>query len=289
MAIVLTLLLNGVANGALYFLTAAGLTLVFGLMRVLNFAQGGVYLWGGYVATAIFTATNNFLLAILGAIVASGLIGFLIEWGLIRPVYQNGTGQLLITMGAMLVLSEAIKIPFGPNELNSGTPTLLSQTWLVGQVVIIEYQVFIIVISVLLFLLMKWILQKSRIGITIRAGVHNPDLVEAQGIPLKRLFTMVFVAGAVLAGIAGALSGPYFGSVTPTMGFDTQLNAFIIIVVGGLGSLEGAFVGSFLIGIVTAVVSYYTPSLAILVNVLVMAAVLLVRPQGLWGELEGQR
>ena len=95
MSIVLTLLLNGIANGALYFLTAAGLTLVFGLMRVLNFAQGGVYLWGGYVATAIFTATNNFLLAILGAVVVSGLIGFLIEWGLIRPVYQNGTGAVI--------------------------------------------------------------------------------------------------------------------------------------------------------------------------------------------------
>lgn len=289
MAVFLTLFLNGIANGALYFLTAAGLTLVFGLMRVLNFAQGGMYLWGGYVATAIYTATGNFLLSLLGAVLVSGLIGTIIERVLIRPVYQNGTGQLLITMGAMLVLSEAIKIPFGSNELSSGTPIALAQSWLIGQVVIIEYQIFIIIISVVIFFAMKWVLQKTKIGITIRAGVHNPDLVEAQGIPLKRLFSLVFVAGSVLAGIAGALSGPYFGSVTPTMGFDTQLNAFIIIVVGGLGSLEGAFVGSFLIGIVTAIVSYYTPSLAILVNVLVMAAVLLVRPQGLWGELEGER
>lgn len=286
MGIYLTLALNGIVNGSLYFLMAAGLTLIFGLMRVVNFAHGGLYLWGAYLAAFTFVTTGNFTLALAAGAVVAIVLGVVMERGLIAFVYHNENGQLLVTMGIMLILTELIKVPFGPSELSANTPNDLSNSWLVGQVVIVQYQLFMIAASVIVFLLLLWVLHKTRLGMIVRAGVYNPDLVEACGIAIRRVFTMVFAVGAGLAGLAGAIAGPYLGAVTPTMGFDMQLNVFIIVVVGGLGSLTGSFVASMLIGILTAVVSFYFSSLAVLVNVLVMVVVLLIRPQGLFGERE---
>lgn len=286
MAVLLTLGLNGIVNGSLYFLMAAGLTLIFGLMRVVNFAHGGLYQWGAYSGTLIFTVTGNFAVSLLGGCLVAALLGVVMERGLIASVYRNETGQLLVTMGIMLILTEFIKIPFGPNELSANTPAGLSNSWLVGHVVIIEYQVFMIAAGVAVFLLLQWMLSKTRIGVIIRAGIHNPELAEACGIPIRRVFTLMFAVGAGLGGLAGALAGPYFGAVTPDMGFSMQLNAFIIVVIGGMGSLAGSFVGSMVVGIVTAFVSYYYSSLAVLVDVVVMVIVLLLRPQGLFGKKE---
>ncbi|MCY0875876.1 MAG: branched-chain amino acid ABC transporter permease [Firmicutes bacterium] len=286
MGIFLTLALNGIVNGSLYFLMAAGLTLIFGLMRVVNFAHGGLYQWGAYLATFVFATTDNFVLALAVGMLIAIILGIVMERGLISFVYHNENGQLLVTMGIMLILTELIKVPFGPSELSSNTPTDLSNSWLVGQVVIVQYQLFMIGASIVVFILLLWILHKTRLGMIVRAGVYNPELVEACGIAIGRVFTIVFALGAGLAGLAGALAGPYLGAVTPTMGFDMQLSAFIIVVVGGLGSLTGSFIGSMIIGILTAVVSFYFSSLAVLVNVVVMVIVLLIRPQGLFGERE---
>lgn len=286
MSVYLTLGLNGVVNGSLYFLMAAGLTLIFGLLRVVNFAHGGLYQWGAYLSSLLFSATGSFLVATVAGVLFTALIGVLMERWLIRPVYRNETGQLLITMGAMLILAESVKIPFGVNPLNVNTPSSLNGSWLAGGVVIIEYQVFMVAAGLAVFGLLQWMLRATRIGLVIRAGVYNPDLVEACGIPIQRVFTFLFAAGAGLAGLAGVLAGPYLGSVTPSMGFDMQLNAFIIVVVGGLGSLSGSFVGSMLIGILTAFVSFYFSSFAVLVNVAVMMIVLLIRPHGLFGGRE---
>lgn len=285
-AVFLTLALNGVVNGALYFLMAAGLTLIFGLMRVINFAHGGLYQWGAYTATFMYTVTGNFLVAALSGLLIAAVLGIVVERGFVAQVYRDGTGQLLMTMGIMLVLSEFVKIPFGPSELSASTPRFLSGSWLVGHVVIIEYQMFILLAALVVFVGLQWLLRRTRLGVVIRAGVYNPELVEARGIPIRRVFTIVFALGAGMAGLAGALAGPYFGAVTPGMGFDMQLNAFIIVVVGGIGSLEGSLLGSLLIGLVTAFVSYYFSSFAVLVNVFVMALVLLIRPHGLLGEVE---
>lgn len=284
MSVFATLLLNGISNGALYFLMAAGLTLIFGLMRVVNFAHGGLYLWGSYSATFLYTSTHSFLVALIGGALTAGMLGLIMEKGLIAPVYRDETGQLLITMGIMVLLSEMVKIPFGINALSSDVPPALGHSWLAGHFVLVEYQMFALAMGVIVYVGLKLVLRRTKIGITIRAGVGNPELVEARGIPIRKVFTAVFVVGAALAGFAGALAGPYFGSVTPDMGFDMQLNAFIIVVVGGIGSLDGSLVGSLLIGIVTAFVSYFFSSFAVLVNVAVMAIVLLIRPQGLFGE-----
>ncbi|WAH36172.1 branched-chain amino acid ABC transporter permease [Alicyclobacillus dauci] len=287
MSVFATLLMNGIANAALYFLMAAGLTLIFGLMRVINFAHGGLYLWGGYIAMFLYTSTHNFVVALIGGFVVGGLLGFLMERGLLASVYRDGNGQLLMTMGILVVLSELIKVPFGRNPQSSTVPHGLNHSWIAGHVVIVGYNVFIIIVGILVYLALQVTLHRSRLGVIIRAGVGNPELVEARGIPIRRIFTLVFILGAALAGFAGALAGPFFGSVTPTMGMDMQLNAFIIVVLGGLGSLNGSLIGSLMIGIATAVVSYFLPTAAILVNVLLMAVVLVIRPEGLFGEKEG--
>jgi len=286
MTVALTLLFNGLANSAIYFLMAAGLTLIFGLLRVINFAHGAFYLWGAYMATFLYTSTHSFVLAIVGGIAVGVALGWLSERGLMASIYGQGTQQLLITMGIFIVLSELVKVPFGRNPVNSNPPRGLDKSWIVGHVVIVEYQVFAIVLGTVVYLLLLALLQRTRIGLMVRAGVSNPELVEARGIPIRHVFTAVFVLGSGLASFAGALAGPYFGSVTPDMGFSMQLNAFIIVVLGGLGSLTGSLVGSVLVGVATAVVSYYASSLAVLSSVVLMAIVLVIRPHGLFGTKE---
>ncbi|MCI0183760.1 MAG: branched-chain amino acid ABC transporter permease [Acidibacillus sp.] len=286
MNVFLTLALDGISTGALYFLMAAGLTLIFGLLRVINFAHGGIFVWGAYAATFMYSASHQFIWSLLIGTLVGGLLGWLMETGLISAVYGDGNQQLLVTMGILIVLTEIIQILFGRDPVLSEAPPFLNHSWIIGHVILVEYPLFTIVMAAIVFGLLMYILRKTRLGLIIRAGVDNRALVEARGIPIRRIFTVVFILGAALAGFAGALSGPYYGAVTPSMGLDMQLNAFIIVVLGGLGSLIGSLVGSLLIGLATAIVSYYTPSFAVLANVLLMTTILLIRPQGLFGEGE---
>lgn len=286
MSVVFTLALDGISNSALYFLMAAGLTMIFGLLRVINFAHGGLFVWGAYTATFMYSATHQFALSILAGVAVGAVLGWLMERGLIAAVYGDGNQQLLMTMGVLIVLTELVQIPFGSNPVSSTAPSALNHSWVIGHVAVVEFQLITIVLGVMVFAVLVYLLQRTRLGLMIRAGVGNRELVEARGIPIRRIFTIVFVLGAALAAFAGALAGPYYGSVTPEMGINMQLNAFIIVVLGGLGSLQGSLVGSLLIGVATAVVSYFAPSLSVLVNVLLMTAILLARPQGLFGEVE---
>ncbi len=286
MTVALTLIFNGIANSAIYFLMAAGLTLIFGLLRVINFAHGGFYLWGAYVGTFLYASTHQFVVAIVGGLLTGAIIGWLSERGLLSSIYGQGTQQLLMTMGVFIILSQLVQIPFGQNPINAGVPKALGGSWIVGHIVIVQYQMFAVAVGIVVYILLLLLLSRTRVGLIVRAGVMNPELVQARGISIHRVFTMVFVVGAALAGFAGALAEPYFGSVTPEMGMDMQLNAFIIVVLGGLGSLNGSLIGSLLIGIATAVVSYYASSLAVLSSVILMAVVLVIRPQGLLGSKE---
>jgi branched-chain amino acid transport system permease protein len=291
MAVAITLILNGIANSALYFLMSAGLTLIFGLLRIINFAHGGIYLWGAYVAVFLYSVTHQFAVALVGGIAAGLVLGWLTE-RLLRSAEEKGqhgsasegSNQLLLTMGALIVLDEAVTMTFGRDPINASAPSLLSHSFLFGNLVIVVYQLLVIVIGIVVYVALQILLRRSRLGMVIRAGVYNRELVEARGIPIRRVFMWTFILGAALAGFAGALAGPYFGSVTPEMGMDMQLNTFIIVVLGGLGSLSGSLAGSLLIGVATALVSYFAPSLAVLVNVLLMAGVLMFRPNGLLGE-----
>ncbi|QQE77516.1 branched-chain amino acid ABC transporter permease [Alicyclobacillus sp. SO9] len=287
MDVVLTLVMNGLANSALFFLMAAGLSLIFGLLRVINFAHGAFYIWGAYIASFLYEATGSFLLAMAGGVLTGAALGWLTERLLLHRLYGAQTQQLLMTMGVLMVLTELIKLPFGRNPVNSSAPRVLTHSWLFGHFALIEFQVLTIFAGIAVYILLQILLRKSRLGMIVRAGVQNSELVQARGIPIHTIFTTVFTFGAALAGLAGVLAGPYFGSISPEAGMSMQLNAFIIVVLGGLGSLNGSVVGSVFVGLATAVTSYFAPALAVLAGVVVMAAVLVVRPEGLFGEKGG--
>ncbi|CEP66658.1 ABC transporter, permease [Moorella glycerini] len=279
----INLFTNGIATGMAIFLLAVGLSIIFGLMGILNFAHGAFFLWGAYVGTWVFGRTQSFFLALASAILAGALLGVILERTTISRVFGNHLSQILLTMGLMLVLGELVKVVWGPNMLTSPPPGFLEGSWEFGGIVLIKYRLFTIVVGLVVALAVYILLTRTRLGIIVRAGVENPEMVQALGIDIRKVFTMVFALGAGLAALGGAIMGPLGGSISPTMGLDNQLLAFIVVVTGGLGSFVGSLVGALLVGLIGAAVSWFVPEAALAVNVLLMALVLLVKPTGLFG------
>ncbi|KMJ57885.1 ABC transporter permease [Bacillus sp. LL01] len=283
MEVLVNLTVNGLATGMLIFLLAAGLTLIFGLMDVLNFAHGGLFAWGAFSGIWVYTATGSFMIGIIAAIGTGLILGLALERFIIQPVYGNHVQQILITLGVMLVLSEMIKVVFGPNQLSARTPSYLSGSWEFGDIIIIKYRVFIIIIGALVFAAIFYILRNTKIGLIVRAGVINKEMVQALGINIKRVFMLVFMAGAAMAALGGMLLGPYSGVIYAEMGLEFGILAFIVVVIGGMGSITGSVLAAILVGISGSFMAYYVPDLALAVNMLLMTIVLIFRPQGLFG------
>lgn len=282
MELLMNLTINGLATGMLIFLLAAGLTLIFGLMDVLNFAHGGLFAWGAYSSVWFYALTDSFVLAILGAIGTGIILGFITEKLIITPVYGNHIQQILITLGFMLVLTEMLKVVFGPNQLPAKMPPYLAGSWEIGDVIIIKYRVFIIVVGFLVFGIFQYILKKTKIGLIVRAGVMNKEMVQTLGINIKNVFLYVFITGAALAALGGALMAPYSGVVYAEMGMEFAILGFIVVVIGGLGSFPGSLLAAILVGLTGSFMAYYVPSLSLAVNMMLMAVVLIFRPQGLF-------
>ncbi|KIL53139.1 branched-chain amino acid ABC transporter permease [Jeotgalibacillus campisalis] len=282
MELLINIFVNGLATGMLIFLLAAGLTLIFGLMDVLNFAHGGLFVWGAFAAVWTYTATDSFMLAILGALLTGVVLGFVTEKLIIAPVYGNHVQQILITLGFMLVLTEMIKVVFGPNQLAAGVPSYLAGSFEIGDVILIKYRLFIIVTGFVVFALIQFILKRTKIGLIVRAGVLNKDMVQALGIHIKKVFLYTFIAGAALAAFGGALMAPYSGVVYAEMGLEFGILAFIVVVIGGMGSLPGSLFAAILVGLAGSFMAYYVPDLSLAVNMILMAIVLIFRPQGLF-------
>ena len=282
MELLMNLTINGLATGMLIFLLAAGLTLIFGLMDVLNFAHGGLFAWGAYASVWFYALTDSFILAILGAILTGIILGVITEKLIITPVYGNHVQQILITLGFMLVLTEMLKVVFGPNQIAAKTPELLSGSWEIGDVIIIKYRVFIIIMGFLVFGVFQYILKKTKIGLIVRAGVMNKEMVQALGINIKNVFLYVFIAGAALAALGGALMAPYSGVIYAEMGMEFAILGFIVVVIGGMGSFPGSLLAAIIVGITGSYMAYYVPSLSLAVNMMIMAIVLIFRPQGLF-------
>ena len=282
MELLMNLTINGLATGMLIFLLAAGLTLIFGLMDVLNFAHGGLFAWGAYASVWFYALTDSFVIAILGAILTGIILGFITEKLIITPVYGNHVQQILITLGFMLVLTEMLKVVFGPNQIAARTPEFLSGSWEVGDVIIIKYRVFIIIMGFLVFGIFQYILKKTKIGLIVRAGVMNKEMVQALGINIKNVFLYVFITGAALAALGGALMAPYSGVIYAEMGMEFAILGFIVVVIGGMGSFPGSLLAAIIVGITGSYMAYYVPSLSLAVNMMIMAIVLVFRPQGLF-------
>ncbi|RFB18332.1 branched-chain amino acid ABC transporter permease [Bacillus sp. HNG] len=280
---IINLTINGLATGMLIFLLAAGLTLIFGLMDVLNFAHGGLFAWGAYAGVWSYGQTGSFVVGIVTALITGLILGLLIEKYIVTPVYGNHVQQILITLGVMIVLSEMLKVVWGPNQLSAKTPALLSGSWELGGVILIKYRLFIILVGFLVFFLIYYILKNTKIGLIVRAGVINKEMVQSLGINIKKIFMLVFMVGAAMAALGGVLLGPYSGQIYAEMGMEFAILAFIVVVIGGMGSITGSLFAAILVGLSGAYMAYYVPELSLAVNMLLMAIVLIFRPQGLFG------
>jgi branched-chain amino acid transport system permease protein len=286
----ITLTFAGLAMGLIIFVIASGLTLIFGLMDVLNFGHGVFIALGAFMATSVMSygagaGWNGFVsvFAAMGvAMLVAGAVGWAFERVIIRPVYGLHLKQILITMGGMIVGEEIIKVLWGPLQIALPLPDELRGAWYFGEAGIEKYRVLASAIGLLVFGGLVWTLNRTKIGLLIRAGVQDRSMVEALGYRIRQLFVGVFVAGSALAGLGGVLWGLYQQSVTPPIGAQVNVLIFIVIIIGGLGSTLGCFIGALLVGLMANYTGFLAPKVALFSNIALMVGILLWRPQGLY-------
>lgn len=291
----LTLTIAGLAMGMLLFLVASGVSIIFGLMDVINFAHGALFAWGAYVGFSIFQRLMNwveadsvlqnfavFLIALVAAMMVVALLGVILEKVIIRRVYGFHLFQILITFGATVVLVELIRVLWGPNDEVMIVPPTFSRNWDILDIVVYRYRVICIVIGLIVYGVIQFVLKKTKLGTIVRAGVENRDMVQAMGHNIFLLFTGVFAAGAGLAALGGLAMSIFSRQVYPDMGSTYLLFAFIVVIIGGLGSITGSLVGALIVGLSYNYVAYLVPWAAAGVNVLIMIIILLIRPTGLF-------
>lgn len=276
--------LNGLQYGFLLFLVASGLTLVFGIMGVINLAHGSLYMVGAYLAYWLTAETGNFFVAVLLAIPISVALGLVIERLGISYLYKRDhLYQVLFTYGLILVLNEMRSILWGDDVHGVPVPSLLSGSiWLTDTQAYPVYRLFISLVCIAVALILYLVIQRTRLGMTIRAGASNREMVQGLGIDVSRLFAIVFGMGTALAAFAGMIAAPV-SSVFPGMGEHVLIISFVVVVIGGVGSIKGAFVGAMLIGLADTFGAVFLPQAAGVVVYALMALVLLWRPQGLYG------
>ncbi len=283
MSIYLLQVINGIGIGMLYFLLAVGLSIVFGLLRFVNFAHGAFYLLGAYFCYQMTRWGLGFWLSLLVVPLAVGAIGWLTEKLVLRHVYDKPHEfHILVTVGLALVVQELVIVQWGPLGDTVPVPDLLQGVVMWGSFVYPKYRLFVIGFTALLAVGLWYLLEGTRLGSAVRAGSESTEMVSLLGINVFRIFSLVFALGAATAALAGVLAAPIRGA-EPFMGIEALGVAFVIVVVGGLGSFGGALVGGLLIGIVQSVMSTVWPEGARLMIYVAMAAVLLLRPHGLLG------
>ncbi|WP_235913246.1 branched-chain amino acid ABC transporter permease [Oceanomicrobium pacificus] len=289
-----TLTVAGLAMGMMIFLMASGLSLVFGLMDVLNFGHSAFISFGAFIAASTLALLSGWvaadsllynLLALGIAISAAGLFGLVAGWFfevvIVKPVYQDHLRQILITMGALIVAEQLILAIWGGSPLSVPRPAFLQGSWLIGDTTIEIYRVFAFLLGFVAFLGLRYTLKSTRIGLLIRAGVENREMVESLGFRIDRLFAGVFMVGSALAAIGGAMWAGYETLITPDLGAEMMVLVFIVVIIGGLGSIEGSLLGALLVGLTGNYVGFLAPKLALASNMILMMVILLWRPQGL--------
>jgi len=262
---------------------ASSLSIILGLLRVVNFAHGSLFVWGAYVFRWVYISTDNWILGILSAAAAGFILGVIFEKVFVSRVYGNVGAQIMITLGLQIVFTELVRVIWGPSALTVTRPEFLQGVSEFSSVIIVHYRLFLIIVGVIVAVAGHFILTRSRIGMTIRAGVQNAEMVGALGINIERYFTLVFAVGGALAGFGGALFAPLNGTLTAEMGSSNQLLAFIVVIIGGMGSFSGSAFGSLFLGVMVALIGWVLPDISLVAPVALMALVLIFRPQGLFG------
>jgi branched-chain amino acid transport system permease protein len=291
----LTLTAASLAMGMMIFIMASGLTLVFGLMDVLNFGHGAFIAVGAYVATLVLAPFAASLqadslwmnLAVLApaallSMAVSGALGLIVERVLILPVYGQHLKQILMTTGGLIVAEQTLYAVWGPQIIPTPLPTSLRGSFIFGDVAIAKYRVLAMLIGLAVFIAIQLVLNRTKLGLLIRAGVENREMVEALGYRIRRLFLGVFMTGSALAGLGGVMWALYREQVHASMSDDLTVLIFIVVIIGGLGSIGGCFIGAILVAMVANYGGFLVPKLALVSNILLMVAILMWRPRGLY-------
>ncbi|MCT8972748.1 branched-chain amino acid ABC transporter permease [Microbaculum marinisediminis] len=291
----ITLTAAGLAMGMMIFLMASGLTLVFGLMDVINFGHGAFIAIGAFVgftvlgylsgwtdAASVWLNLAALFPAILVAMLVAGGAGYVFERLVVKPVYGQHLKQILVTMGGLIIVQQLILVFWGPDAIHLSRPQTLRGSVVIGEAAIEKYRLVAVVIGLAVFVCMRLALNRTKVGLLVRAGVENGEMVEALGYRIQRLFLAVFIVGSALAGLGGVMWGLYQETITAHMGSEIMVLVFIVVIIGGLGSVEGCFIGALLVGLLSNYVAFLSPKVALVSTIALMVVVLMWRPQGLY-------
>lgn len=282
--VIINHMLHGIVYGMLLFVVSVGLTIVFGMMNVLSIAHAAFYMLGAYVAFSIIGITGNFWLSLVLAPVIVFMVGYLVEYFLLRRVHSYGHGgELLLTLGVFYVIQELVKVFWGDFPRPLATPNVFGGKIILGGIQVSDYSLFIIIAGLVVVAGVMLVLRMTKIGIIIRSMVSDVKMTGMLGINTGTTFLYVYAVSAALAGLGGVIAAPFL-TTFPGMGMDMMIDMFIVVVVGGFGSIAGALVSSILIGLLQSFGVLLLPQIALVFKFLLMAVVLIVRPQGLFGE-----
>jgi len=274
--------LNSLALGGLLFMLSSGFALIFGLMRIANLTHGSLFMLGTYVAATLVRNGHNLILAALVAMVSIAILGGLIERLVLRRLAGNSQGQVLATLGLSFVAADFCLMVWGGDPIPISTPALFQAPLRLFDISFPAYRLVVLAVAIVVALLLYGLMERTRLGAMIRAGVDDMEMARAVGIPASRLFTTVFCLGAALAGLGGALGGPIFNAY-PGLDADMLPLALIVVILGGVGSLFGTFVASFIVGVIYTFGIFLVPDLAYVILFLPMVVVIAFKPQGLFG------
>lgn len=277
-------LLNGATFAALLFVVASGFTLIFGLMRIVNLAHGALYLFGGYLGLTVANLTGNFFLGAIGAAVGVALIGFIIDFGLLRFVRGVELRQVLLTLGVAFVLNDLALVLWGGDTFSIQVPAFLDGPAEFGSITYPIYRLFVLLVGIVIFISLSLLITKTRLGALIRAGVDDAETVSAMGVDIRRVFIYTFMLGSALAGLGGVMGGAFL-TLYPTADSEILVYSLAVVIIGGRGSLIGAAVGSLLVGMLSTFGQVWFPELAYFVIFGPMAILLAFRPLGLFGKV----
>jgi len=280
--IFLSALVDGIALGFIFLMFSLGLSIIFGLMRIVNFAHGSMFTLGAYIGYEIASKTGNILYGLLAASASMALLGIVIERFLLK-IRREPLAQVIITIGLMILLDRLAWIRWGDVSY-IWYPQWLEGVIYAGPIIIYKYRLFLIVFGLFISILVYILFTKTKYGLFVRAGIDDREMIQAFGVNIERVFTATFSIGSMLAGLAGFLLVPWQG-VYPLIGTNYLLNAFAIIIIGGIGSLEGTIIASILVGIIQQLCAYYVPYLTEVSLFIVMLSVLLTKPSGLMGKV----